>query len=195
MTSQADVSRETLQKLHLYEALLKKWQKKVNLVSSSTIDDAWDRHFVDSMQVADFIADKDANIVDIGSGAGFPGLVLAIMGYKNVTLIEADLKKTLFLREVARQTQVDVTILNERIEGVDISADILTARALASLKDLMTYAKNILNKNSKALFLKGENFESELFEAKKVFDFSCVVHQSQTSDKGKILEINVSRET
>lgn len=155
--------------LRQYVALLKQWQKAINLVSSSTLDDVWNRHIMDSAQLYPLIPSEATSLVDMGSGAGFPGMVLAILnkanqgGLKDIYLIESDTKKCLFLREVARQLLVPVTVLNQRLETVSgISADVVTARALASFEQLLKWGKSFITPQTTCLFLKGENVESEL---------------------------------
>ncbi len=185
------VSRETNDKLEHYLALLKKWQSKINLVSNSTIDDAWDRHFVDSMQVEPLLP-KTEVLFDLGCGAGFPGLVLAIMRPEiNVSLIESDQKKCSFMRTVSRETETPVTIYNERIEktDTDIVPDIITARALASLSELFDYCEKWISANPKIqlIFLKGAKTEEELENLRKNWKFSHKSYDSKTSPDGKIL--------
>ncbi len=116
---QANVSRETLARLERYAELLEKWNRRINLVGRGTIDDLWRRHMLDSAQLLPLIPDSAESLVDLGSGAGFPGLVLAICGVENVHLIESDRKKSAFLREVARETAAPVTIHNKRIEEIE----------------------------------------------------------------------------
>ena len=150
-----NVSRETFSKLEVYVALLEKWQRKINLVSPQTLANAGTRHIEDSVQMSLHLHDKNANIADIGSGAGFPGLVLAVMGYPFITLIESDMRKCMFLKEVARQTDTPCTILNTRIENVDTTYDVITARALADVDQLLTLTRNMRRRETKLLFLKG----------------------------------------
>ena len=141
-----DVSRETFDKLKTYQSMLIEWQQKFNLVSSSTLEDAWNRHFLDSVQLFKLLP-KDAKIMyDFGSGAGFPGMVLAIMANEKmpnleVNLVESTAKKTLYLNAVKEQTNAKVNILNNRIEKLPlIKADVITSRAMASLNELLGYA-------------------------------------------------------
>jgi len=132
------VSRETRERLNTYAELLRKWQRSINLVGPKTLDDLWNRHFVDSAQLLPLIPPTARVLVDFGSGAGFPGLVLAILGMAEVHLIESDQRKATFLREVARATGTPVTVHAKRIEQVTpFPADIVSARALAPLGDLL----------------------------------------------------------
>ena len=198
-----EFSQETLEKLQCYQALLKKWQAQINLISPSTIEDAWTRHFVDSAQIADFIPQDGIKrtLVDLGSGAGFPGLVLAIIRPDlGVHLIESNHKKSTFLRTVSRETHTEVTIHTLRIEdaiqdmrGVmgDNKPDILTARALTSLKDLLGYSLFFTESNPDllSLFPKGQRYLDEIEEAKSVFDFTFEHYTSKTDSLSQILTI------
>ncbi len=183
-----NVSRETLDRFQIYEDLLKKWQKKINLVAPSTVNDIWMRHFADSAQLYNYI-DANDDIADIGAGAGFPGMVLAIMGHKKITLIESDQRKCIFLKEVARQTDVDVEIINRRIEDVDRKFDLVTARALADLDALLGFADH-LSLNGKALFLKGQKADNEIASAEKNWQFDLETENSRTDDQASILKIS-----
>lgn len=190
-----DVSHETFQKLVSYEETLKKWQKKINLVSNNTIDTTWERHFVDSIQMYNLIPQGTTNLADFGSGAGFPGLVLALLSTENnnvfdVTLIESDLRKTLFLKEVARINSINVEIVNKRIEKTEYCLyDVVTARALASLDLLFKYSAPFLKENSKLIFLKGQSYKEEIAEAKKNWVFDCEEQKSITNPESVILTI------
>jgi 16S rRNA (guanine527-N7)-methyltransferase len=176
------VSRETFLKLKEYEKLLTKWNSKINLVSKATLRDFWNRHILDSVQVFCSIGEKTGKWADFGSGGGFPGLVLAILsdelGISNsLCLIEADFRKSVFLRTVCRELGLVVDVFNNRIEEISpMLVDVVSARALAPLKTLCFYAESHLNENGIAVFAKGENWESELLEAQKnwIFDYDVV---------------------
>ena len=176
------VSRETFLKLKEYEKLLTKWNSKINLVSKSTLRDFWNRHILDSVQVFCSIGEKTGKWADFGSGGGFPGLVLAILsdefGVSNsLCLIEADVRKSVFLRTVCRELGLVVDVFNNRIEEISpMLVDVVSARALAPLKTLCFYAESHLNENGIAVFAKGESWESELLEAQKkwIFDYDVV---------------------
>ncbi len=190
-----EASSETRARLDQYQALLLKWQKAVNLVSGKTLDEVWDRHFVDSAQLLPLIPAGKKTLFDIGSGAGFPGLVLAIMNPAlDVHLIESDHKKCTFLSTVSRETKTPVTIHSERVENMSkkIVPAIVTARALASLDKLMAYCLPWAERNPALimLFLKGEKAEAEIKEARKKFSFGLQKHQSQTMDNAAILEVS-----
>lgn len=189
------VSRETADQLAAYHALLLKWQKAINLVSNSTLEEAWERHFADSAQLAQYIPQGIKTTADLGSGAGFPGLVLAIMRPDIEThLVESDERKAQFLRTVSRETGIKVTVHDSRIEDVAarLSPDLVTARALASLDQLLGYCFSWAEKNPNLvmLFLKGQGFDAELREARKRFRFKEENHASLTSAEARILRIS-----
>lgn len=188
-----NVSRETFEKLEKYVELVKKWQKSVNLISNTTINQIWERHICDSVQLIGFMDIDSNNFFDIGSGAGFPGLVLSIiLSEKNPTavveLVESDRKKCLFLNEVKRQLGLNVKISNQRIEKLDDNKyDVITSRALASLDKLFDYVYRFCNERTKLIFPKGENFESEILEAKEKWCFDYKVEISKTNEKAVVL--------
>ncbi len=157
------VSRETMARLDTYLTHLIKWQPRINLVSNATLRDPWRRHFLDSAQLFRYLPGATQTIADLGSGAGFPGLVLAILGVPQVHLVESDQRKVAFLRTVAAATEVKPTLHPARIEAlVDIQADVVTARALAPLAPLIEYALPLLGPRGVCLFLKGGKVEGEL---------------------------------
>ena len=185
------VSRETEEKFGAYLALLNKWQPKVNLVGTDTLADARIRHLDDSVQIEPFIPASARTLFDWGSGAGFPGLVLAMIRPDlKVTLVESDQRKCAFLRTVSRETKTPVTILDERIEDISpVFTDVITARALAPLKDLLRYALPWTQANPVLilLFPKGEKTEEELIEAKKKYSFELKKHPGKTASGSFIL--------
>jgi 16S rRNA (guanine527-N7)-methyltransferase len=192
------VSRETIDKLSTYEALLRQWQKTINLVAPSTLDIVWPRHFADSAQLFALAPPAAKHWLDLGSGAGFPGLVLAVMladrpGAK-VTLIESDTRKAAFLAEVARKTGAPVDIRPERIEKAATqsklgSVDVITARALAPLPRLLELAAPAFLAPTIGLFLKGREVETEVDAAKERWDFASELHPSLTDSSGRIVVI------
>lgn len=187
-----NVSRETLAKLEKYQEILLKWQDKINLISPNTINNAWQRHFIDSMQVFDVLPQKNGHLLDMGSGAGFPGLVLAIMGMEHVTLVEADRRKCIFLAEVVRELELEnVTIIHERIELVrGVRADIVTARALASLEQLIAWAKGFAHENTTLIFPKGKNFAEEMRHCILPATVEVGITDSQTDAEAKIIRLS-----
>jgi len=185
------VSRETIEKLEIYISLLQQWNKKINLVSQQGMDQVWKRHVYDSFQLIRYLDSSVKSIADLGSGGGFPGLILALSTDIPVILIESDKRKTIFLREVLRQTKTQATVLCQRIENVNaISADVVTARALTSLTQLLEFSKNILNKNGYCLFLKGRSVNLEIEEAQKNWKINYKTFSSQTNADGVIVKIN-----
>lgn len=189
-----NVSRETIERLEIYFQALIKWQRAINLVSPTTIPDAWRRHFVDSAQILPLIPRHVTTIADLGCGGGFPGLVLAILEPRfDVHLIESDEKKCQFMRNVSRETNASVTIHNKRIEHAydDVRPDMVSARALASLERLLGYCEPWRQTNPalEYLFLKGVKANSELAEAREFYDFSCDSYPSETDPQAQILHI------
>jgi 16S rRNA (guanine527-N7)-methyltransferase len=188
-----DVSRETREKFNRYAELLLKWQNTINLISDTTLEDMAERHFLDSAQLIKYIPNKQIKLVDMGSGAGFPGLILAMLGIADVHLIESDVRKATFLREVSRETNTKVIVHDDRVEDVTIpNIDLITARALAPLRDLLAMSEKLATSGHKfsCLFMKGEKTADELEKAQKRWNFDVESHQSVTDDTGKILYIN-----
>ena len=186
------VTAETLGRLQLYADLLEKWQKKINLVGPATLPDLWQRHMLDSAQLFPLLPKPDCRIMDFGSGAGFPGLVLAIMGGPQVTLVESDGRKCAFLAEAMRVTGTDATVRLEsrRIEEVAPDCvDVVTARALAPLDKLLGLAEPFLGDGSVCLFLKGKKADQELTLTVKNWMMQVSKIQSQTDPSGTILKL------
>jgi len=192
--AQVDVSRETLARLNAFAALLAKWNPAINLVAPSTLGQLWTRHFLDSAQVLE-VAPDGQSWADIGTGGGFPGLIVAILAAEKrpdlrVTCIESDLRKATFLRTVARETGVEVEVISKRIEQVEpLGADILSARALASLTQLLAFAERHLSPDGRALFLKGANHATEVKEALEMWSFRADTYPSKTSSEAVILSL------
>ncbi len=202
---QYDVPALTMERLDVYADLLRHWQRAKNMVSNTTLDQFWSRHVFDSYQLLE-LGRPDANWVDLGSGAGLPGLVVALgrtvstekMTSGSVTLIEANGRKCAFLRAVSRETKVPVTILNNRIESVSIpdlphSPDIITARALAPLDKLTELMVPLMAPETVALVHKGQDFASEIEKASKYCDFDVIQHKSQLDDRSVILALSKLR--
>ena len=196
------VSRETLAKLDVYEQLLKKWQKTINLVSNNTVDDIWNRHFLDSAQLVKYIPSGKYRIVDFGSGAGFPILVYATLlqnakngGEYEFHTIESDSRKCAFMREVVRNLDLNINIHNSRIEQISLGFfDFITARALTSLDGLLTYARPFITKSSTCLFLKGENLANEMMLFKRKWEAEVQEFSSLSDEKGKVVVLKNIRE-
>lgn len=213
------VSRETLERLNLYESLLRVWQKRINLVANATLEELWGRHFFDSAQLLPLIPAEARSFVDLGSGGGFPGLVLAIMmadldrsgersdggvaagaanvrseRVRRVVLVESDQRKGAFLREVARQCGVAVEILSARIENPETQVrlgqvDCVTARALAPLDRLLGLAAPLFGERTVGLFLKGQSATAEVEAARATWAFDVSVVPSATAADASVLVI------
>ena len=187
-----NVSRETLQRLETYAALLTKWQAKINLVGPATLPDLWRRHFLDSAQLVPLLGAPKGTLVDLGSGAGFPGLVLAVMTDWRVHLVDSDQRKCAFLRQVALDCGVldRVTIHAKRIEQIaGIAADVVTARACAPLDELLELAAPLVGEAGTCLFLKGAQVEEELTAAEHHWTMRLDKRGSITDPAGKLLII------
>ena len=185
-----DVSRETLDRLATFAELLKKWNGAINLVAKPTLRNLWSRHFLDSAQLIDHAPASARSWVDIGSGAGFPGLVVAIMRPDlQMTLVESDRRKSVFLSEAARETGATVVVRCDRAENVELQADIISARALAPMPELLALARPLLAPNGVALFLKGENVENELTDANRLWHTVHTKHASRADPRGSVLAI------
>ena len=184
------VSRETLAQLKEFVHLLLRWQKVFNLVGSSTVADIWRRHILDSAQIYQFLKPPGC-LVDLGSGAGFPGIVLAIMGYPAVKLIEANGKKCAFLRKASHSLDINVEVIQCRIEDHKSTkqAAYITSRALASLEKLLIYSEPLISRQGKCFFMKGANVVPELTKAKKNWNMDVQKHISMSNPRGVVLEI------
>jgi 16S rRNA (guanine527-N7)-methyltransferase len=190
-----DVSRETAERLAEYAALLRAWNPKINLVSRQALADLETRHLADSAQLLALAPPEATTWADLGSGGGFPGLVVAILAAEQrpalrVTLVESDQRKAVFLRTVAQRAAAPVTVLAERIESLPpLGSDVLSARALAPLTVLLDYADRHLRAGGTALFPKGANWRAEVDEALERWRFRCENLPSATSPEGVILRI------
>jgi 16S rRNA (guanine527-N7)-methyltransferase len=211
-----DVSREAIDRLATYERLIRQWQKAINLISASTLDHIWHRHFADSAQIVR-LAPPARSWADLGSGAGFPGLVVAILfagrpttakdlessghthsnkiaQYPRVTLIESDQRKCAFMRTVARETALDVDILSIRIESAATQAslppaEVVSARALAPLPRLFSLAATLSSASTVGLFFKGKGAAEEIEEARRAWTFEAELVPSLTEADGRILVV------
>ena len=184
-----NVSRETLARLSAYLELLGRWQRAVNLVGASTLADPWRRHILDCAQIAPHVPGTARTLLDLGSGAGLPGLVLALLGMPGVHLVESDQRKAQFLREAARITGAPVVVHATRIEQLDLRTDVVTARALAPLPRLVGLAERFLGAGSVCLFLKGENVLRELTEARQSWHMHSEIVPSRSGSRGVLLKL------
>jgi 16S rRNA (guanine527-N7)-methyltransferase len=190
------VSRETEARLDRYVALLMEWQAKTNLVAASTLPNLWTRHISDSLQLL-ALAPSAKVWVDLGSGGGFPGVVLACalaeVPDASIHLVERIAKKAAFLREAIRVTGASGTVhladIGDSVDRIAGSIDCVTARALAPLHQLIGFAEPWVRKGAKALFLKGQDVDAELTEATKYWNIEPKLHSSRTGGQGWIVEL------
>lgn len=188
-----DVSRETLDRLHQLEALVVKWTPVINLISKGSGGDIWSRHILDSAQLFDISESVSGHWVDLGSGGGFPGLVVAILAAEKraelrFTLVESDKRKATFLRQAAQILDLKLQVRAERIEVCSpLEADIISARALAPLSILCGFSSKHLVSAGAALFLKGAKHEQEVEDARKIWNFDLTTTPSRTDPAGAIL--------
>lgn len=189
-----DVSRETLEKFRIYHDLLLAWQKKINLIGRGTEKEIWRRHFLDSAQLLPLVNKhtgfpKGRTWLDIGTGAGFPGLVLALMG-EEVSMVEPNSKKCAFLRAVLRETGTQARVYNSKVEDLSpFPVDLVTARALTSIGRLIAWGRAFLKEASEIWLLKGETAEQELTSALKNNNMAAELFQSLTDPRGKVVRI------
>lgn len=177
-------------RLKIYAELLRKWQRAINLVGSATIPDLWRRHFLDSAQLLPLAPNTARVWLDLGSGAGFPGLVLAILGVPQVHLVESDGRKCAFLGEVARATGTQIFLHYCRVEVAPaLSVDVISARALAPLTDLLAMSARFAGPKTVLLFQKGQDIEKELTEASKSWSMTVERLASRSDPSGVILRV------
>ena len=194
-----DVSRETMERLSIYAAMLTKWQRRINLVGPATLEVLWTRHFADSLELGSHAPSGAKNWLDIGTGAGFPGMVIATCGQQKdlqVDLVEANVRKCAFLREVSRQIKAPVKIHNCRIEAIDSQAiqtmatDVVTARALAPLDLLLKLAQKPLEYGAVGVFPRGQDVEDELTASTKCWKIEAEIVERSFGLPGKILVVH-----
>ena len=186
----AAVSRETLDRLQAYVALLTAWNRRINLVGANTIGDVWRRHILDSAQLMPLLPDRTRVLVDVGSGAGLPGLVLAMLGVPEVHLIESDQRKAAFLREAQRVTGTHVHIHAERAERLaPIAADAIVARAVAPVDNLLLMVDKFRSPHTICLFLKGKGVEEELTHLPPALKMKAQILPSRSDPTGCILRL------
>lgn len=190
-----DVSRETSEKLEGFVELLRRWNDRINLVAPSTLLDVWTRHIADSAQLLKFAPTNARDWMDLGTGGGFPGLVVAILAAEvrpdlKVVLVEADQRKAAFLREASRVTLTPVTILAQRVESVpSMQVDIVSARALASIEGLLSLAARLVRPDGAILLLKGRSVAEEVASARRKWSFSMEQTPSVGGEGGTVVRI------
>jgi 16S rRNA (guanine527-N7)-methyltransferase len=162
--------------------------KHINLVGKSTLVDPWRSHILDCIQITPFIEKKNSSILDMGTGAGFPGLILAIMGYERVSVIDSNGKRIDFINNICKKLDIKASVFLNRIEKLNNKKfDFLTSRALAKLNKLLIYSHNFIHKDTVLIFLKGKTVNEEIKEARKYWRFKSKVQQSRSDNRGKIL--------
>ena len=189
-----NVSRESLIRLETYVELLLAWQEKINLIGPSTVENVWGRHVLDGLQLLPYLQDRAGAVADLGSGAGIPGLMIALGGDLRVELYESNGKKVAFLREAIRQTKANAEVHQIRLETLEdhLPAKLpryVTARALAPLGQLLNLAQPFLSRGASGFFHKGQDVDSELTEATKNWKIGAIKHPSMTDSRACILEV------
>lgn len=181
--------------LKRFVALVLRWNPRINLVSKASLPEIWDRHILDSAQIFDLAPNSAASWIDLGSGGGFPGLVVAILAAHRrpaleMTLVESDQRKAVFLRQVIRELGLRATVRTQRIEQIsDLHADVVSARALAALPELLAFAAPLLAKDGTCLFAKGAGRRQEIDEARRAWGFDVVEIPSITDPAAAILKV------
>lgn len=189
-----NVSRETFDQIEAYLALLQKWQPKINLIANSTVPDIWQRHVWDSAQLVGHIPTTARTILDVGSGGGFPGLILAILGEARVHLVESDQRKSIFLQTVIRELALNAEVHNARLETLPpMAPDIITARALAPVEKLLDWLQPQLETGPDCLFLKGARVEEELTILASYPNITASTFQSASSADGVVLKLSFTK--
>ena len=185
-----DDGKLILNKLYEYKKILIKENESMNLIGRSTIDDFDERHLLDCIQIFKYLPHHEKSLMDIGTGAGLPGIILSIIGCKNLHLVEKSPKKSLFLENCKLQLDLNYHVHNKSISDIsDLSVDCVTARAFASIEKIINMTKNIINKKTKFILLKGRSYLTELksINPKKYF---WETHPSITSSESKIIIIS-----
>ena len=186
-----NLSRKQIDLIDNYILKLKKNNQIHNLVGPSTIDIAWDRHVNDSLQLSEFMLKKNASIIDFGTGAGLPGVILYIFGYTNILLIDSKMKKINFIKEFAHEQKLEIKTICTRIEKIkNQKFDFIICRAFAPLIKLLDYSRFFTKKNTSLLFLKGRNVKKEIEDTKKSFNFNYDLYPSKSEGDGFVLKIS-----
>ncbi len=190
VVSQYNLNKKQVEKIEFFITSVINYNKHTNLIGKSTVENFWERHVLDCLQLTKYINNKKLKILDLGTGAGLPGILLSIVGYQKVLMIDSVKKKTEFLKTIIKELSLSSKILNKRIEKSPISQhDIIVSRALAPLIKLLTYARMYSNKNTTSLFLKGRNVNIEIDKAMKEYFFDFEKIESISSGDGCILQI------
>jgi 16S rRNA (guanine527-N7)-methyltransferase len=191
IVSEFVLNKTQVEKIDFYLSSIIEHNKHTNLVGKSTIENIWERHVLDCLQLTKHITNKKFQILDLGTGAGLPGVLLSIAGCQRVLMIDSAKKKADFVKQTIKELSLTAKIQNKRIENPPTSKyDIIVSRALAPLIKLLTYARMYSNKNTTLLFLKGRSVNNEIDMASKVFSFEFEKFKSLSSDDGCILKIS-----
>ena len=191
IVSEFVLNKTQVDKIDFYLSSIIEHNKHTNLIGKSTVENIWDRHVLDCLQLTKYIINKKLKILDLGTGAGLPGILFSIVGYQKVLMVDSVKKKTDFVRKIIKELSLTAKIQNKRIEKPPTSQhDIIVSRALAPLFKLLTYARMYSNKNTTLLFLKGRNATREIDIASKVYFFEFEKIKSLSSDDGCVLKIN-----
>ena len=183
--------RKQIDLIDSYILKLKKSNQIHNLVGPSTIDIAWDRHINDSLQLSEFMLKKNASIIDFGTGAGLPGVILYIFGYTNILLIDSKMKKINFIKEFSDEQNLEIKTICTRVEKIkNQKFDFIICRAFAPLIKLLDYSRFFTKKNTSLLFLKGRSVKKEIEDAKKYFSLEYSLYKSKSEGDGFVLKIN-----
>lgn len=189
-----NVSRETFLKLEMFVTMLEEWQTRLNLVSKNSLPQVWERHIADSAQLFKFMPEKASLVYDLGTGAGFPGMVLAIMAQEKrpqtkFVLIESIAKKTVYLNDVKRKLGLtNVTVINDRSENLRMKpADVVTARAVSALDKLLNMVYPLCSPETRLILPKGKSFPDELKAAQTKWNFQMTVEKNELTEDGVIL--------
>ena len=186
-----NLSKIQKNKINKFLKLLSYYNSKTNLVGKSTLIDPLNSHIIDCIQLSKFIENKKFKIVDIGTGAGLPGLILNICGFHNLHLVDSNKKKINFLKVVANEMRLRVNIINSRIENLkNLKFDYIVSRALANLDKLLYYSSLLSHKKTKLLFLKGKNLDSEIHLAKRNWIFNFEIFKSISDSRGQIIKVD-----
>ncbi len=186
-----NLSRNQTYLIEKYILKLTKKNRMYNLVGPSTIDAAWDRHINDSLQLSEFILKKNASIIDLGTGAGLPGVILNILGFKNILLIDSKMKKINFIKEFASEQNLEIKTICTRVEKIkNQKFEFIICRAFAPLVKLLDYSRFFTKKNTSLLFLKGRSVKKEIDDAKKYFSLEYNLYQSKSEGDGFVLQIS-----
>lgn len=185
-----DLNQAKIENIEEFVILLLKENYNFNLIGQSTIIDIWDRHVLDSAQILRFIEDKNAKIVDLGTGAGFPGVIISILGAKEVHLVEKSVRKCEFLRKAKILSPNRLFVHQAKLEEItEQKFDVITSRALAGLDKLCDHCLKLLKQGGYGVFLKGKNLDNEIIEAKNKFDFEYELFDSLTAPESRIIKI------